>query len=157
MLTYKQGSELHVTGPWYHGKWQSGGQPTKKFDGWGLIDCEVEEYPWGSGNPNRSPNLRIWDQQAVLRLIPRQENNEHAQELKKFYSNNNMADLTPYLVDFVNRPSGTSDNDYYLGSDTSHNRCAVPYGNAFLLVNKAAVSTGQRNYGKPYPHLKAQN
>lgn len=157
VLTYRQGSDLHVTGPWYNGKWQAGGQPTQHFDGWGLIDCEVEEYPWGSGNPLRSPNLRIWNQQAVLRLIPRQENGDHAQELRQFYSDSNMADLTPYSVDFANGPSGTSDDDYYLGSDTSHNRCAVPYGNAFLLVNKAIVNAGQRSYGKPCPHLEVQS
>lgn len=59
-----------ITKPWYANK--GGGGPglyryspdPKKYsnfltnpgDGWGLNGCEVEEYPWGSGNPNRSPD-----------------------------------------------------------------------------------------------------
>lgn len=150
VLTYVQGSDLHITPPWYNGKWQPGGQPQTNFEGWGLIDCEVEEYPFGSGNPNRSPDLRVWDQQAVLRLIPREENGAHASALRAFYNDNAMASGTPYTVEFSNGPTGTTDDDYYLGSDTSHNTCAQPYRNAFLLVNKAAVNAGERSYGKPF-------
>ncbi|CAJ2505830.1 Uu.00g132240.m01.CDS01 [Anthostomella pinea] len=142
----REGSDLHITQPWYKGKWQPWGQPQTNFEGWGLIDCEVEEYPFGSGNPNRGPDLRVWDQQSVLRLIPREENGAHASALKAFYSDNAMVSGTPYTVEFANGPTGTTDDDYYLGSDTSHNLCARPYGNAFILVNKAVVNPGERSY-----------
>lgn len=147
VLTYRQGSKLHVTDPWYHGKWQPGGQPQTEFDGWGLINCEVEEYPFGSGNPDRGEVTNLWDRQSVLRLIPREENGAHANALKKFYKDNNMPNLAPYTVVFENGPTGTTDDDYYLGDDTSHNVCAAPYGNAFLLVNAANVDAGERSYG----------
>jgi hypothetical protein len=150
VLTYVQGSSMHVTSPWYNGKWKAGGQPQGSFDGWGLINCEVEEYPFGSGNPNRNPNLRVWDDQSVLRLVPREENAAHAVELRAFYRSTGMVNNMPYTVEFVNGPTGTTDDDYYLGSDTSHNICAQPYGNAFLLVNNAVVHPGERSYGKSY-------
>ncbi|KAK8060152.1 hypothetical protein PG996_010082 [Apiospora saccharicola] len=52
----------------------------------------------------------------------------------------------PYKVEFTNGPSGTTDEDYFLGEDRSKNRCALPYGNAFLLINSAVVNKGERSH-----------
>lgn len=157
ILTYVLDSELHPTKPWYGSKFKAGGQPAKgaeknnqknAFDGWGLIDCEVEEYPWGSGNPNRSPNLKRWDEQSVLRLIPREENSDHGSYLKDFYqkAGGKAANGLRYSITFTNGPTGRSDNDYFLGDDVSNNICAEPYGNAFLLVNSVKANNGERSY-----------
>lgn len=163
-LTYAGNSRLHLTKPWYEGKWQSGSNPGKnknpdlntveKFNGWGLVDCQVEEYPWGSGNPNRNPKNVIWDDQSVLRLIPGDENRDHGKALSNFYreagggggSGHKNAIELRYKVEFVNGAIGTTDDDYFLGADRSKNICADPYGNAFLLVNSATVNPGQRSY-----------
>lgn len=157
-LTYALDSGLHPTKPWYDNKFRPGGQPAKgeerfnnllEFDGWGLIDCEVEEYPWGSGNPNRHPNNKVWDEQSVLRLIPREENSNHGKALRDFYKDagGRAAAGFSYTVVFVNETrTGRTDEDYYLGNDISENICAQPYGNAFLLVNQAEVNAGERSY-----------
>lgn len=71
------GSELHKTEPRYQGKWKSGSSPGKtragaspdSLDGWALIDRQVEEYPFGSGNPKRSPNNRWWDNKLITKTI----------------------------------------------------------------------------------------
>ena len=114
------------------------------------MGCQIEEYPWGSGNPNRHVNNKIWNEQAVLRLIPEAENTDHGNALSQFYrehgGDSGYAGATDliYSVSFVGAPSGTLDDSYYLGSDLSHNKCAEPYGNEFILVNKASVNQSQR-------------
>ncbi|KAK8062432.1 carbohydrate esterase family 3 protein [Apiospora hydei] len=74
IMTFVPDSKLHTTNPYYNGK-------TK---GWRLKGCQAEEYPFGSGNPNRNPNTKIWAQQSVLRLIPYDENNSHGSAMKAF-------------------------------------------------------------------------
>ncbi|KAH6995526.1 hypothetical protein BKA56DRAFT_665840 [Ilyonectria sp. MPI-CAGE-AT-0026] len=69
--------------------------------------------------------------------------------MKKFFQeagngNGHNADGLIYSIKFVNHPTGTTDDDFYLGSDTSKNYCAQPYGNAYILVNKADVAPGER-------------
>lgn len=125
----------------------------EKFQGWGLTACQVEEYPWGSGNSNRKPDNSKWDEQSVLRLIPTDENQSHGGTLGQFLSRaaggrgkGRLKAGLHYKVEFSNGPSGTADEDYFLGEDRSKNRCALPYGNAFLLVNSAAVDAGERSY-----------
>ncbi|KAL2284687.1 hypothetical protein FJTKL_08773 [Diaporthe vaccinii] len=75
ILTYagpnaRTGAMKKITNPWYASKWESGSDPEIdkttqkpiKTPGWGLTGCRVEEYPWGSGAPNRNPDLKKWDE-----------------------------------------------------------------------------------------------
>jgi hypothetical protein len=68
-MTYAgpQAVPLHISRPCYGSK--AALPKGKETPGWGLVDCEVEEYPWGSGNPNRTPNPKIWDEQLSMFLI----------------------------------------------------------------------------------------
>lgn len=152
LMTYAgPGGNLHVTNPWYGSKAGAGSAPKArnpkpdKFLGWGLAGCQVEEYPWGSGNPNRQPNMKVWDEQSVLRLIPRAENGDHGNALSNFYTaagNKNIQNAVGliYSVSFVNGPTGTTDKDFYLDEADPHSKdiniCAKAYGVAFLLVDR---------------------
>lgn len=162
ILTYAgPGHDLHVTAPWYSGKWGSRPFAQGTKGGWGLPGCEVEEYPFGSGNPNRSPNDKIWNEQSVLRLIPEPENQDHgsrnANSLRNFVQragNGNFAfaEGLIYSVSFTNGPANpTSDADFYLDpndqASIDKNYCAEPYGVAFLLVNSAfGMNNNDRSY-----------
>ncbi len=146
LLTYVAGGDgLHANRPWYHQKFRS------STYGWTLNGCQVEEYPFANGDPLRNPNDRKWNEQRVLRLIPADENENHGQALASFIreaGNNNYANADGFIysMEFENHPTGTTDDDFYLGRDTSKNICAQPYGNAFLLVNQANVDKGERSY-----------
>lgn len=151
VLTYQPTDNNHKNGLWYNGK------NTDATWGWALEGCEVEEYPFASGDPIRNPNgnnpnAKRWDEERVLRLIPKAENGDHGNALADFYrqagngNSQNAAGLI-YSMAFEGHPTGTSDDDFYLGTDTSRNICARPYGNAFILVNAAAnMGPGERSY-----------
>lgn len=162
----RQGVMKDVTKPWYSGKWESGPKPLidkatkkpKKTHGWGLTGCEVEEYPWGSGAPNRNPNLKKWDQQSVLRLIPETENGDHGNALQNFLfkagnNNNEQAKGLIFSVSFVgaSKPVGTSDADFFIDPSKradaeAKNICVIPYGVHFLFVNYSPTDQGERSY-----------
>lgn len=113
------------------------------------IDIDLQ-YPFGSGNPNRNPNGKVWNEQSVLRLIPGGENSKHGNALSNFYKdagNGNRkqatgliysmsycgvkqeAVLTDYTeVDFDGAPAGRSDADYGLGPNQDNNVCGQPHG-----------------------------
>lgn len=162
VLTYQVGNRNLLSRgavqPWYDGHFRSPAGSTPQA-GWGLEDCEVEEYPWGNGNPTQINN-DDFDSQAVLRLIPggsttdqgNGENGAHgrhvyawAQSIARQYNqaaaNDPNANLFPVnrgqispagLVYCVGFESGfTAD----LPEDSLNNRCARPYGTAFTLVN----------------------
>ncbi|OIW34817.1 hypothetical protein CONLIGDRAFT_26583 [Coniochaeta ligniaria NRRL 30616] len=144
---------LHITNPWYSGKFAS---PLAGTTGWGLADCEVEEYPWGSSNPNRKPNWQVWSEQSVLRLIPKDENGKHGTALQDFYRAagngkiHNAKGLV-FSVSFVNGPTGTTDKDYYLDENDQGSKdiniCAQPYGVPFLLVGVVkSMNPGESSY-----------
>lgn len=66
-------------------KLQNGENPAR--DGWGLIGCQIEEYPFGSGDPQRGfPRNDIVNSRAVNRLIPAKENGNHGNALSNFYA-----------------------------------------------------------------------
>ncbi|KAH8421671.1 Glycoside hydrolase [Colletotrichum scovillei] len=161
------GAMEKITEPWYRSKWESGpgmysptnpkSAPNAKGEGWGLFGCQVEEYPWGSGNPNRSPNLKRWDEQSVLRLIPTTENGDHGNFLQDWYKEQGRNSLEQakgliFSVSFTNGPSGTSDADFYVDADNQNeakrvNICARPYGVPFLFVNHVSqMNAGERSY-----------
>ncbi|POS71414.1 alpha-1,3-glucanase [Diaporthe helianthi] len=159
------GAMKEVTKPWYFGKWESGPSPQKdkqgkplKTYGWGLTGCQVEEYPWGAGAPNRNPNIKKWDEQSVLRLIPQTENGDHGNALKAFITKTGNANIEQakgliFSVSFVGSSKliGTSDADFYVDPSKraeaeAKNICAIPYGVHFLFVNYAPMSPGERNY-----------
>lgn len=155
ILTYSAGGGVHANELWYHSKVRS------NTFGWTLDGCDVEEYPFASGDPIRDPNprpnagarnWRRWDDERVLRLIPATENREHGNALADFYrnagnGNSQNADGLVYSMAFENHPTGTNDADFFLGTDVSRNLCAAPYGNAFILVNGAAnMAAGERSY-----------
>lgn len=171
ILTYagpnaRTGAMKKITNPWYAGKWESGSDPERdentgkpiKTPGWGLTGCQVEEYPWGSGAPNRNPDLKKWDEQSVLRLIPRTENGDHGAALKAFVvkagnGNEQQAKGLIYSVSFVgsSKPTGTSDADFFIDPSKraeaeAKNICAIPYGVHFLFVNYVKMNAGERNY-----------
>jgi hypothetical protein len=152
LLTYRyEGAGVdpkHSVGPWLSGKHWG-----KKDigEGWALRGCEIEEFPFANGAPNRNPNNRKWAEQRVLRLIPQRENGQHGNAIKQFISQagngeSEYADGLIYKIVFKNGPTGTSDDDFFLGTDTSKNICAQPYGNEYILVNKASVDTGERSW-----------
>ncbi|KAG9778752.1 hypothetical protein KCU95_g12230, partial [Aureobasidium melanogenum] len=92
--------------------------PKAPAEGWGLIGCEVEEYPFGNSqtvskakwNDRDFNNGKVF---PVLRLIPGPENNDHGQLLK---------DRDDYCLEPGN-------------DDYCHNACAIPYGADSTLVN----------------------
>jgi hypothetical protein len=70
----------HLTGPWYLTKFGTDGKTTggtKPAPGWGLVGCNVEEYPFASGRGSGT--------KAALRLVPQVENSDHAYEMSRFY------------------------------------------------------------------------
>lgn len=154
VLTYDPSDNHHKNALWYNGK------AIEATSGWALEGCEVEEYPFASGDPVRDPNggnqkAKRWGEERVLRLIPGGpggENGDHGNALAAFYrkaggGDPHLAAGLIYSMAFEGGPSGTSDDDFYLGKDTSKNICAQPYGNAFILVNAAAgMAPGERSY-----------
>lgn len=171
LMTYagpnqRTGVMEEVTFPWYANKYHSGPKPkpNKKtgiteLDGWALTGCEVEEYPWGSSAPNRSPNRKKWNDQSVLRLIPEEENKRHGKFLQTWLTqkgNGNIAQAKGlvFSVSFVgkrNLPTGTSDADFWIDPSKrseaeAMNICAIPYGVEFLFVHAAVVDAGERRY-----------
>lgn len=77
ILTHTVGKDDHYTKPWYDGHYAWSGEKRNPdgppMDGWKLNGCQVEEYPFGAGNPI-TPDPNNKDQQSVLRLIPQREN-----------------------------------------------------------------------------------
>lgn len=163
ILTYQVGNRDTLSAgavrPWYDGHFRS---PRNRVPqaGWALQGCEVEEYPWGNGNPTQINN-DDFDSQAVLRLIPggsttdqgNGENGEHGRHIYSWlqsmarqynqaaandpnanlFQRNSQGQISPEgLVYCVGFESGfTAD----LPEDSLNNRCARPYGTAFTLVN----------------------
>ncbi|RBQ72054.1 hypothetical protein FVER14953_09857 [Fusarium verticillioides] len=143
------GSTLHDTSPWYKGRWKA---TSRRQGGWKLDKCQVEEYPFGSGNPDRKASGN-----SVLRLIPGGswddglENQLQGASLSRWVRtlakryNEFQKELTGtdpkvdahgfvYCVEFD--PGFTS----YLPEDlASQNFCATPYGVEFTLVNDYKV------------------
>lgn len=154
VLTYDPNDNHHKNALWYNGK------SIEATYGWALEGCEVEEYPFASGDPIRNPNganqrAKLWSEERVLRLIPGGpggENGDHGTTLAAFYrqagnGDPHLAAGLIYSMAFEGGPTGTSDDDFYLGTDTSRNICAQPYGNAFILVNAAAnMAPNERSY-----------
>lgn len=113
--------------------------------GWALQDCQVEEYPFGSGDPNRRE-----DGTSVLRLIPggslgenQQAGNQLARWIQSVARRYNAAvdgrrriDKTGngvvYCVEF-----DSSFTSYLPEDQADQNICAQPYGVEFTLVNGA--------------------
>ncbi|KAG9506573.1 hypothetical protein J7337_000106 [Fusarium musae] len=149
ILTHQTGSTLHDTSPWYKGRWKA---TARRQGGWKLDKCQVEEYPFGSGNPDRKASGN-----SVLRLIPGGswddglENQLQGASLSRWIRtlakryNEFQKELTGtdpkvdahgfvYCVEFD--PGFTS----YLPEDlASQNFCATPYGVEFTLVNDYKV------------------
>lgn len=82
ILTYSAGGSVHANELWYHSKVRNN-----------IYGCQVEEYPFASGDPIRVPNprpnprarnWRRWDEERVLRLIPERENGDHGIALGAF-------------------------------------------------------------------------
>ncbi|KAK5734514.1 hypothetical protein LTR17_008874 [Elasticomyces elasticus] len=136
------------TGPWWNNK--QSGQTTddnrlSAIVGWGLQGCNIEEYPFRSGNPDNS---------AVLRLVPEQENSDHGEDLNAFYKvwdglagdpnldgqakinsgrKANLENKAEFKIVFE---SGVADQstEWGLTNNAAGNVCAEPYGTDFLLV-----------------------
>ena len=136
----------------------AGNLPGQPHGGWGLIGCEVEEYPFGNSITNIPQNMRgIWDNRAVLRLIPWEENRDHGNALARFIAAAIRGDANrgipaqsanggwSYCVDITGGQLDTT--DYLLGSDQSKNRCGQAYGPGYLLVND--ISAGE---ARQYPN-----
>ncbi|KAF5962657.1 carbohydrate esterase family 3 protein [Fusarium bulbicola] len=121
--------------------------------GWKLQGCEVEEYPFGSGNPDRSK-----DAEAVLRLIPggpwneKLENQLAGDQLRQW-----LESVAEKYNTFQEKETGTNpkiDTDgivccvdfdpsftKYLPEDlVDENFCAARYGPEFTLVNNLVVN-----------------
>ena len=123
--------------------------------GWKLEGCQVEEYPFGSGNPDRSESGN-----SILRLIPggnfarpNWENQAHGSSLKNWVNSVvtrynaqpgvpsiSGANGIKYCVTFD--PSFTS---YLPEQQVTQNFCAARYGVEFTLVNDYEVN-GQRTW-----------
>ncbi|KAK0112622.1 hypothetical protein ONS95_014364 [Cadophora gregata] len=147
VLTHVTGSKLHDTEPWYEGHYFSGTDDDPPA-GWKLDKCQVEEYPFGSGNPNRNA-----DGSSVLRLIPGGafgdglENQNAGSHLRNWVGSvaarynayqEEQTGRNPrigpngivYCVDFDSSFTG------YLPEDqVNDNFCASVYGPEFTLVN----------------------
>jgi hypothetical protein len=121
--------------------------------GWKLEGCEVEEYPFGFGNPDRSK-----DADAILRLIPggpwseRLENQIAGSHLRLW-----VESVAKRYNDFQEKDTGTNpkidttgivycvdfDSSFtkYLPEDlVDENFCAARYGLEFTLVNNFVVN-----------------
>lgn len=60
--------------------------------GWGLVGCQIEEYPFGSGNPARGKARKnLMETRAVNRLIHQGENGRAGRDLLNFYKNTGQA------------------------------------------------------------------
>lgn len=151
-MTRKSGKTRYNGGWWNNKKdQQSHSDPDrpKKFNinvpipGWGLQGCNVEEYPFASGNPSTS---------AVLRLVPMAENKAHGAHLDAFYkvwdtaagnpalegdartNDGRLANMgRPFKIEFE---PGVADKstEWGLTDNAAGNICANPYGSDFLLV-----------------------
>lgn len=143
ILTHMAGSKTHDTIGWYSGHYIWKSREPQPMSGWKLDTCEVEEYPFGSGDPNPRGSSRQWDRFPVMRLIPggggenQQAGNHLRNWLTGIAAQNNLpgSNGIVYCVDFD--PSFTN----YLPEDTV-NYCADPYGPEFTLVNGLAVAGG---------------
>ncbi|KAF5254019.1 hypothetical protein FANTH_1201 [Fusarium anthophilum] len=95
--------------------------------GWKLQGCEVEEYPFGSGNPDRSK-----DAEAVLRLIPggpwneKLENQLAGDQLRQW-----LESVAEKYNTFQEKETGTNPK-----IDTD----GIVYGPEFTLVNNLVVN-----------------
>ncbi|KAH0167301.1 hypothetical protein KCU67_g3943, partial [Aureobasidium melanogenum] len=136
--------------------------PKGPSEGWGLIGCDVEEYPFG--NSQLDPNPSWFDRDfengkvfPVLRLIPSAENQNHGRILGNWIrdvktelqrQNSAVPATFSYCIDFTG--SQKDRNDYCLESgndDYCYNACAIPYGADFTLVNHwKDPSTGDIRY-----------
>ncbi|KAF4943413.1 hypothetical protein FGADI_13440, partial [Fusarium gaditjirri] len=150
ILTHQTGSKLHDTSPWYKGRWKA--TSGRSQGGWKLDKCQVEEYPFGSGNPDRKASGN-----SVLRLIPGggwedglenqlqgaslsrwirtlvKRDNEFQKELRGTDPKVDGHGFV-YCVEFD--PGFTS----YLPEDLANQKfCATPYGVEFTLVNDYKV------------------
>jgi hypothetical protein len=106
---------------------------TKDGIGWGLVGCNVEEYPFASGRPAGVT--------PVLRLVPQAENSNHAQAMSNFYLEwqkevGSSIIGNTFCISFINSQL-TADNDWGLDASVAGtlNMCAQPYGASFSLVD----------------------
>ncbi|KAI4724637.1 pectin lyase-like protein [Aureobasidium sp. EXF-10728] len=171
VLTYAAGADFHDTEIWQYGKF--GWQGSVSFQaaqqiqnglrgpepGWGLVGCQIEEYPFGSGHPTKSKSrTNPMGTRSVNRLIWHVENGAAGNDLSSFYRTAGqaaynalgltntpgnaaynyfqLADGLKYCVDFTNTPT-TNDDAGYLLDSPNHNLCAQPYGVGFTLANQA--------------------
>ncbi|SMQ50252.1 unnamed protein product [Zymoseptoria tritici ST99CH_3D7] len=148
VLTHHTGSNLHDTSPWYYGRYFAGRADNPRA-GWKLEGCEVEEYPFGSGNPDRSQSG-----DSTLRLIPgRQENSVHGNHIQRWIhtvskrwrdANNPGGNVRTngliYCVAF------NDDFTQYLPEDqVDKNICSQPYGPSFGLVTEQRKTDASGN------------
>ncbi|KAF4943841.1 hypothetical protein FGADI_13121 [Fusarium gaditjirri] len=152
ILTHAKGSKVHVTQRWYKGHYFAKSKDRPK-GGWKLEGCEVEEYPFGSGNPDRSK-----DASAVLRLIP---GGPWSEKLENQIAGNHLRlwieSVAKRYNDFQEKDTGTNPKidtegivycvDFdpsftkYLPEDlVDENFCAARYGPEFTLVNNVVVN-----------------
>ncbi|KAH0167402.1 hypothetical protein KCU67_g3901, partial [Aureobasidium melanogenum] len=124
--------------------------PKAPAEGWGLIGCEVEEYPFGNSqtvskakwNDRDFNNGKVF---PVLRLIPGPENNNHGQALGNWIGDVKAAlkaqnGIEPTTFSYCVEITGPQKDrdDYCLepgNDDYCYNACAIPYGADFTLVN----------------------
>ncbi|RLL96979.1 hypothetical protein CFD26_106566 [Aspergillus turcosus] len=146
-------STSHLTKAWYRTKFGTDGKTTlgnKPAPGWGLIGCNVEEYPFASGRGSGDNN-------AAIRLVPQVENSDHAHEMSRFYreweeslpSGEKTIGRT-FCISFSNSQL-TPSNDYGLDRSVAGNLniCAKPYGPEFLLVT-GGMRVGQEDPTKDW-------
>ncbi|KAH7182078.1 hypothetical protein DER46DRAFT_670422 [Fusarium sp. MPI-SDFR-AT-0072] len=152
ILTHVKGSKVHVTERWYKGHYLAKKKDNPK-GGWKLEGCQVEEYPFGSGNPDRSKGA-----DAVLRLIP---GGPWEEKLKNQIAGSHLRSWVESVAkrynDFQEKDTGTNpkidtarivycvdfDSSFtkYLPEDfVDENFCAARYGPEFTLVNDFVVN-----------------
>ncbi|EGP88095.1 uncharacterized protein MYCGRDRAFT_92805 [Zymoseptoria tritici IPO323] len=132
----------------YYGRYFAGRTDDPRA-GWKLEGCEVEEYPFGSGNPDRSLSG-----DSVLPLIPgSRENSRHGNHMKRWINtvstrwrdaNNPAGNLRTnglvYCVAF------NDDFTQYLPEDqVDKNICSQPYGPSFGLVTEQRKTDASGN------------
>ncbi|RJE26609.1 hypothetical protein PHISCL_01023 [Aspergillus sclerotialis] len=91
VLTYQgRNSRLdYVTNQWWHSHYKEGKtyennigknwrSQNPSSGGWGLVGCQVEEYPFGNAVTDLPKEERAkWSKRSTLRLIPGDENSSH--------------------------------------------------------------------------------
>ncbi|KAG9760638.1 pectin lyase-like protein, partial [Aureobasidium melanogenum] len=126
-----------------------------ELKGWGLVGCQVEEYPFGN-SVSEERAIAKYDDRPTLRLIPQAENGKHGSALRQFITymkkKTNKDKGFKYCVKVTgsNQPS-----DYCINDNADcNNKCAAAYGPAYILVNEAldkdrkAAAVGEQRWDK---------